>query len=133
MRRYDVGVGLVRREHEDPGRVGALGQGPDRRGAIDIRHPQVHQDDVRVQGFGHGDRLRSVGRLAEHLELRVALEDPAQPVTHDRVIVDDQEPDRTHDSDPAGGAPMAGTRADIAVPPPGSDSIASVPATRLTR
>ena len=28
---------------------------------------------------------------------------------------------------------MAGTRAEIAVPPPGSDSIASVPATRLTR
>ena len=29
--------------------------------------------------------------------------------------------------------PIAGTRADTAVPPPGSDSIASVPATRLTR
>jgi hypothetical protein len=48
------------------------------------------------------------------------------PVAHDWVIVGDQQLDRH-------GATPAGTFADTAVPPPGSDSMFSVPASRWMR
>ncbi len=72
--------------------------------------------------------------LADDLEVRVAGEHPAQAVADDRMVVDDEQPDRAHGAAAADGpAAIAGTRAEIAVPPPGSDSIASEPATRATR
>ena len=50
------------------------------------------------------------------------------------MVVDDQEPDRVHGAVTADDpATIAGTRAETAVPAPGSDSIASEPATRATR
>ena len=50
------------------------------------------------------------------------------------MVVDDQQPDRAHGVGAADEpAAIAGTRAESAVPPPGSDSIASDPATRATR
>ena len=75
--------------------------------------------------------------LADDLEVRVAGEHPAEAVADDRVVVDDQHPDRAHRPvtarPPPDPAAIAGTRAETAVPPPGSDSIASEPATRATR
>ena len=69
----------------------------------------------------------------DHLESRVAGEHPAEAVADDRVVVDDHHPNGAHASTTAAepGA-IAGTRADTAVPPFGSDSIATVPATRAT-
>ena len=110
-----------------------LGQPTDGGRAVDTGHPEVHQDHVRTQAARELDRLGAVGRLADDLELGVAREHAAQAVADDRVVVDDEEPDRRHDRPTMPGATIAGTRAEIAVPPPGSDSIASVPATRLTR
>ena len=77
--------------------------------------------------LGQRQRLRAVRRLADHLEVRVAGEHPAQAVADDRVVVDDQQPDRAHDAADRRAEPaaIAGTRAETAVPPPGSDSIAS--------
>src|SRR5205814_9460799 len=69
-------------------------------------------------------------RLAGHRELRVGREHPAQPVPYHRMVVDDEQPDGRH---PAPPAEIAGAHAEIAVPAPGSDSTASVPAMRRTR
>src|SRR4029079_5520578 len=129
----DVAVGVEGREDEDPGRVADLGQLADRAGTVDLGHPEVHEDDVRPEPLGGGHRLAAIGRLADDLELRVAVEDAAEAVADDRVIVDDEQADRWHWRGQGAWTPIAGTRADTAVPPPRSDSIASVPATRLIR
>ena len=93
--------------------------------AVGAGHPQIHQHDVRTAGERQRDGLAPVGRLAQHLELRVAGEDAAQAVADDGVVVDDQQAD-----DHAG---TAGTLAEIAVPSPGADSTASSPPTPVTR
>ena len=79
------------------------------------------------QALGQRERLGAIRRLADDLEVRVAGEHAAQAVADDRMVVDDQEPDRAHARGVADAAPaaIAGTRAETAVPPPGSDSIAS--------
>ena len=80
-------------------------------------------------GPGQLDGLGAVAGLAEHLEARVAGEHAAQAVADDRVVVDDQQPDRRAQALGApGGRGHGGDAAEIAVPPPGSDSISSVPA-----
>ena len=85
----DVAVGVERREDEDPGRVADLAELSDRAGAVDARHAQVHEDHVRPEPLGRFDRLAAIGCLSDHLELRVAVEDAAETVANDRVIVDD--------------------------------------------
>src|SRR5581483_1583475 len=77
---------------------------------------------------GAVDGLTAAAGLADHLQVAARLEDAAQAVAHHRVVVGDQQPD--HRLPPSG---MAGTLADTAVPPPGSDSISSWPASRVTR
>jgi hypothetical protein len=129
----DVAVGVEGGEDEDPGRVADLGQLVDRARTVDLGHPEVHEDDVGPEPLGRNHRLAAVGRLADDLELRIAVEDAAEAVADDRVIVDDEQADRWHGRHQGAWTPIAGTRADTAVPPPGSDSIASVPATRLIR
>ena len=79
------------------------------------------------------ERLVPVRRLADDVEVGIAGEHAAEAVADDRMVVDDQQPDRAHEAGADEPAAMAGTRADSAVPPPGSDSIASEPATRATR
>src|SRR5262249_439675 len=78
--------------------------------------------------------------LPRDLELAAGFEDAAQPVTHHRVIVGDQQPDGVAHSDSSalvacgdGPSGIAGRLAETAVPAPGSDSISSCPARRLTR
>ena len=101
--------------------------------AIDPGHVQVHQDDVGIELLCEAHGIGAVAGLADDCEVLVALEHAAQPVTNDRVVVDDQDSGGTHALAPLGGEAIAGTRAEIAVPPPGSDSIDNVPATRFAR
>jgi hypothetical protein len=56
----DVAVGVVRREDEDAGRVAARGEVPDRRRPVAAGHPQVHEDDVRVEPVGRRDRIAPI-------------------------------------------------------------------------
>ncbi len=92
------------------------------------RHPQVHQDHVDVDLLRDRDRLGAVAGLADHLELGVTAEQAAQPVPHDRVVVDDEQPDRGHRSTTG-----SGTAALSVVPYPGADSTVSVPPTPASR
>ncbi len=119
-----VGVVAVGGEDEHADLREPVAQLADRGDAVAAGHPQVHQHHLRPAGDGERDRLDAGGRLAQHLELGVAGEDPAQPVAHDRVVVGDQQRDH---------AGTAGTLAEIAVPSPGVDSTASAPPTPCTR
>ena len=126
-----------------------LRQHLDRADPVQHRHAQVHQHHVGLERGGAVDRLTAVRRLPRDLELTAGFEDAAQPVAHYRVIVGDQQPDGlAHFDSPAlvacgdgsavsacgdGPSGMAGRLADTAVPAPGSDSISSCPASRLTR
>ena len=81
-------------------------------------------------------RLLAVGCLTEHVEVGIAGEHAAQPVAHHRMVVDDQRcrigvVQHLQAECATAGAltTIAGTRAEIAVPPPGSDSTVSDPAT----
>src|SRR5262249_3762216 len=129
----------------------------DGRRAFNAGHPQVHEDDVRPQGRRQRQRGFAIARLTDHLELGGPGKHPAQAVPNHRMIVHDEQADGHHaaasslarggpdmpgvpDEGASGSGPgtsscatMAGTRAEIAVPPPGSDSMTSVPATRFTR
>jgi hypothetical protein len=91
------------------------------------RHPQVHQDDIDFQAFDLGQGLLATAGFAEHVELLVAGEYAAQPVAHDRVVIDDEQPDRRHRPAPSGIAALT------TVPSPGALSISSVPPTRASR
>ena len=89
-----VAVGVVRGEHQHPGRgrrARELARSPRRRpspasAGPSARRPASSRGDQR-------ERLGAVAGLADHLEAVVAGEHAAQPVAHDRVVVDDQQPD----------------------------------------
>ena len=44
---------------------------------VHVGHRRVHQDDIRLERAGAGDRLEAVRRLADHRELRPLVEELA--------------------------------------------------------
>ena len=150
-RGHDVAVGVVGGQHQHPGRPGPRSdEPPDRGDAVRAGHPQVHQHHVRPQRRGPGHRLGAVAGLTDDLELGAALEDAAQAVPDDGMVVHDQQPDavltrsrvaassaprrRPPDLAPPQPAGWPGRWPTSRCPWPGSDSMASVPATtRRTR
>ena len=87
-------VVLGHRQDQDPGPGRAC---EDLAGRLDPGHPghpDVHQDDVRRRRLGERDRLAARRRLADELEIRRPVDQRAQPVAVDRVVVDDDDPDR---------------------------------------
>lgn len=82
-----------RRQHEH-GRGGMLGRdAAGRLDAVDARHVEIHQDDVRRTAAAVGDRLLAVGRDAGELDVRERLDQPAEAVADDAVVVGDQHAD----------------------------------------
>ena len=70
--------------------VGHLLDGGD---AVHLWHAQVHEHDVGLECVRTGDSLTTVRRMTEHAEPGIAGEHAVEPVTHDGVIVDDEQPD----------------------------------------
>src|SRR5438552_8727314 len=66
-----------------------LDNAPRRLHAVELRHGDVHDDDVRSQAQRLGDRLAAVGRDGNHLKV-ASLEQGAEAVPDDRVIVGKQ-------------------------------------------
>src|SRR5439155_16385216 len=104
-----------------------FGQAPRRLDAVDARHSNVHEDDVRSKGADSFDRRGSVARLADHLEVGLRLEDHAEAGADERLVVDDQDLDG-HQA----GSSM-GRRACTENPPAGSRPARSWPPKSATR
>jgi len=118
----DVGVGVVRGEHDDL-RVRQL---PDGRHAVAAGHPQVHQDHVELAGPGEGDRLRAGPGLAGHLDIRLRGEHAAQPRPDHGVVVGEHDPDACARRF-ARKLAHVGTSARTTVPSPGAERTVIVP------
>jgi hypothetical protein len=54
------------------------------------RHPQVHEDDIDLELLGLPYGFGTIAGFADDLEVGIVGEYAAQPVPHDRVVVDDQ-------------------------------------------
>src|SRR5262249_48429711 len=94
----------------------------------DAGHLQVHQHDIRPDALVHGDGLLAALGLADDLDARLAVEQRAQPLPHDGVVVDEQHPDRA-----LGRFAQRGTSTRTRVPAPGALSTRSVPPSRSAR
>jgi hypothetical protein len=64
--------------------------------AVEIRHLQVHQDHIRLEGRRPPDGFFAGRSLPDHLHFGHQLKQPAQPVTEEGVIVGDQNADCIH-------------------------------------
>ena len=66
---------------------------------VDLRHPDVHQDHVRLQPPDLLDGDPPVGGFADDVHSRVAGEDRFEAGAHQRVVVDEQDANRRgHDA-----------------------------------
>ena len=103
----------VGREDDDLGLGLGSADPPGRLDAVEPRHPQVHQHDMRAMPCGEGHGLLAVGGRGDGLDPRRDLQQRHQPFAHERLIVGDQDPDQvTHDPIPRrpGARPWAGRR-----------------------
>ena len=77
----------VNRQRDDP-RAGCIGQdAPGGVDAVDVGHADVHDDHVRRECPGLLDGLPAITGLADHGDIRLALQQRAQPLAQQRVIV----------------------------------------------
>jgi hypothetical protein len=65
--------------------------------AVDVRHADVHDDDVRVRTQDELDRLAAVLRLTDDLDVVGGIEHRANAAAHDRLVVDDDDLERPHE------------------------------------
>ena len=104
----------------------AVGEDPPRGfEAVELGHPDVHQDDVRSQRANLVDRVAAVGRLADDLDLRLGVEDHPEAGADERLVVDEQNADHDRAS--------AGSCARSTKPPPSRGPVSSVPPYNATR
>ena len=73
-------------------RVGSR-QPPGRLDAVEVRHADVHDDDIRSQSKERFDSLSAVGCLPYHLEIRLGIDDHPQAATDERLVVDQENTD----------------------------------------
>jgi hypothetical protein len=81
---------LMSGKSDDPG-LGECGQDtPGGFEAIEAWHSEVHENDIRFQVEGHIHRLDPVGGLPHQIEVWLALEDFAESIPHDLLIINQQ-------------------------------------------
>ena len=69
--------------------------------AVEIRHADVHQHDLRTQPPRRLDHFFAVTRLSDHLQVRFGVQDDPEPGADKFLVVGDQ------DADGHGWAPFA--------------------------
>src|SRR5687767_3045838 len=97
-----------------------------------MRHADVEDDDVRLQLHRLLDRLGAVGGLAHDLDVVARLQDPHEPLPHDRVVVGEQHPDWRQGAPPSASS-RSGSSAWTTVPLPGDERIVNRPFMNSTR
>jgi hypothetical protein len=81
-----------------------------RRDPVEDRHADVHHDHVGLEPLGDIDPILAVGGLADHLDVRLVLEDHPEPGPNELLVVDQDHPDRgAHRS--TAGSDSIGSRA----------------------
>src|SRR3954452_22942907 len=109
-----------RQDHDvDTRRVGE--DAPGRLDAVDLRHRQVHQVDVRRRRRQQRMCLVTVCRRTDDLDVVLAAEELREALPHDGVVVDDRHPDHS------------GTSTWTVVPLPGVESTRTSPPLLRTR
>jgi hypothetical protein len=61
--------------------------------AVAAGHPHVHEHDIGAQRGRHGYRGRPVACLADHLDVRFGVEDKAEALPDQGVVVGQQHSD----------------------------------------
>ncbi len=87
------GLLLHRQHHDSRGREFAA----DRRDRLEARaprHVEVEHKHVRLMAADVAPRLLDVTGLGDHLEVRLFVEQQAEPAAHHRMIVSEHDPDR---------------------------------------
>ena len=92
-RRVHVLVEVERREDEDARRAARRDDPPRRLDPVELRHPDVHQDHVRLELGRQAHRLVAVLGLADDLEIVASLDDQPEAAADERLVVGDQDPD----------------------------------------
>ena len=80
-------------QDDDPGRGAAVDEAACRLEAVDLRHPDVHQGDIRGGRADEGHRLDAVRCGTDHVDVRLRFEDRGDPITDELVVVGDDNPD----------------------------------------
>src|SRR5215467_11178853 len=75
---------------------------PRRLKAIQVRHSDVEDDDIRLQLLRLLDCLAPFASFSANLPLRLCLQQGNQPLAHDLVIISHQNPEDSHLSPPPG-------------------------------
>ena len=102
QRLVDVLVEVERGQDQDPRPlVSPVEQPPGRLETVDVRHPDVHQDHVRLRLPGREHGLEPVGSLADDLDVGLGVEDHPEPGPDEGLVVDDQDLD-AHAGDSSG-------------------------------
>src|SRR5712692_5197112 len=92
--------------------------------AVHLRHQQIEQHHRRDVLAHQRDRLLSVRRLTDDVDVGFVLQQKSQSLAHHLVVVDDEKPDHEVST---------GSFAETVVPPPSRVSIVSVPPSSSTR
>ena len=64
--------------------------------AVQLRKGDVHDDDVRMDPLDELRRAATVSRLADDLDLLVGLEQTPQTLSHDGVVVNQEDSNLSH-------------------------------------
>ena len=75
------------------GQALVLGDAPGGGQPVDARHADVHQHHVGPQLEGQPHRLVAVGRLADHGDVVLGVEQGPEPSPHQRLVVGDDDGD----------------------------------------
>jgi hypothetical protein len=54
---------------------------------IELRHGNVHHHDVWGELLGHPNRLSTIGRLANHFDIGIGLQQESEAFSHNAMIV----------------------------------------------
>ena len=102
----DIGLVGVHREHDDPGVGRAFVDLANDLEAVEAGQAEIEQEDGGFELAGLFDSVEAVGNLAEDLQVLFLLQDRAQPLADDPVVVGQEQGDHCGPQGDAVGPPV---------------------------
>lgn len=84
---------IERRKPNDADRLSLMPDAPRGFNPVQVGHLNIHDDHVRLHMPRQLDGFQTVGGLCDHLQVGLAIDDPAQVSADDGVIVSDEDAD----------------------------------------